>query len=113
MKENAIISAMTDGEWMVTSFIQNSTDITSQFSSYHFKYHNNFTVDAIENGTVVKSGTWQGDINNMSISANFSAAVSPLSFLNGTWHVDNNSWTFVVASQTGGGVSQTLRLEKL
>lgn len=113
IKENAIISAMTDGQWVVTSFIKNGDVITSDFSDYKFQYYSNKTVDAIKNGAVEKKGTWNGDPNAMTVSANFSNVTAPLSLINGTWHIDDNSWTFVVASQNSGTENLKMRLEKL
>ena len=112
-KENAIISAMTDGQWVITNFVNNGTVITSDFSAYKFQYYDNYTVDAIKNGIVENTGTWDGDPATMTITANFSNAVSPIDLINGGWHIDDNSWTYVVASQSSGGSTKTLRLEKL
>lgn len=103
---------MTDGQWVITNFKQSGNDITSNFDGYKFQYYSNETVDAIKNGVVEKKGTWKGDINNMSISAQFDNVSAPLTLINGNWHIDNNSWTFVVASQTSGTETKTLRLEK-
>jgi PBP1b-binding outer membrane lipoprotein LpoB len=113
MKENAVISAMTDGQWAITSFVKNGSVITSDFSGYKFQYYSDKTVDAIKNGTVEKKGTWDGDAGTMTISANFLNTVLPLSLINGSWHIDNNSWTFVVASQNSGTETRIMRLEKL
>ena len=112
MQEDAIINAMTDGEWKVTSFKIDDTFYTDDFANYTFKYYANKTVDAKLNGTVVMTGTWDGNGETMSTSANFAGATSPLSFINGSWHIDNNSWTWVVASQTGSQV-KVMRLDKL
>ena len=87
--------------------------ITSDFSAYKFQYYSNYTVDAIKNGIVENTGTWDGDPNTMTITANFTNASSPIDLINGGWHIDNNSWTFVVASQSSGGITKSLRLEKL
>ena len=111
--ENKIISAMTDGQWRVTSFSQNSTDLTADFSEYKFQYYSNKTVDAIRNGVVEKTGNWDGDVDAMTTWANFSNAVNPIVLLNGTWHIDNNSWTFVVLSQSNGVETKNMRLDKL
>jgi hypothetical protein len=113
MKENAVINAMTDGQWVITSFVNNGTVITSDFSGYKFQYHSNYTVDAIKNGTIEKTGTWDGDAATMTITANFPNATTPLSLIDGAWHIDDNSWTYVVASLNTAGGSRTLRLEKL
>ena len=113
VQENAIISAMTGGQWGITRFVQNGTDITTDFTGYKFQYYSNRTVDAIKNGTVEKTGTWDGDAATMTTWANFTNATAPLSLINGSWHIDNNSWTFVIATQTVGNTTKTMRLDKL
>jgi len=42
--EDLVIKAMTDGQWKITKFTQNGTDITSSFSTYKFQYYSNKTV---------------------------------------------------------------------
>ena len=111
--QDLVVKAMTDGEWRITHFTQNGADITSSFAGYKFKYYSNKTVDAINNGSVEKTGTWDGNATTMTTSANFVNAVAPLSLINGNWHIDNNSWTFVVATQTVGTETKTMRLDKL
>ena len=113
LKENAVISAMTDGQWIITSFVNNGTVITPDFSTYKFQFYSNQTVDAINNGVVEKTGTWDGNASAMTITANFSNSGASLTLINGIWHIDNNSWTFVVASQNSNNELRTLRLEKL
>ena len=110
--QDAIVKAMTEGQWEITNFTSNGTDMTANFSGYTFQYLENYTVNAIKNGTVEKTGTWQGDVNTMSISANFPNAVDPLLLLNGTWHITENSWTYVKATMTVGSEIRTLRLDK-
>jgi hypothetical protein len=113
LKENAVISAMTDGQWVITNFVDNGTVVTTDFSAYKFQFYSNQTVDAINNGVVEKTGTWDGDATAMTISANFQNSGATLALINGTWHIDNNSWTFVVASQNLNNDVKALRLEKL
>lgn len=113
LKENAVISAMTEGQWVIKSFVKNGTIITSDFDGYKFQFYSNNTVDAIKNNIVEKTGTWNGDVTTMTIAANFPNVLLPLSQINGNWHVDDNSWTFVVASQNSGSETKTMRLEKL
>lgn len=103
---------MTNGQWVITSFTDNGNNITSSFSSYKFQYYSNKTVDAIKNGTVEITGTWDGSATTMTTSANFPGATSPLDLINGTWHIDDNSWTYVAASQTNGSEIKTMRLDK-
>ncbi len=111
--EDIIVKAMTDGQWVVTSFVNNGTDVTTDFSSYKFQYYSNLTVEAIKNGSVEQTGNWAGDAPNMNISANFNTAANPLVLINGTWHITDNSWTYVVATLTVGTETRTLRLQKL
>ena len=112
IQQDLVIKAMTDGQWVITNFTQNNNNITSAFSPYKFKYYSNKTVDAINNGTVEKTGNWDGNATNLTTWADFPNANYPLTLINGTWHIDNNSWTFVVASQTIGAETKVMRLDK-
>ena len=111
--EDAILKAMTDGQWVITNFTSNGTDLTPDYTGYKFQYFKNYTVDAIKNGSVEKTGSWQGDASSMNISAQFPNAAAPLSLINGTWHITDNSWTYVKATMTIGSEVRTLRLDKL
>ncbi|MCX6316061.1 MAG: hypothetical protein NTW29_02120 [Bacteroidetes bacterium] len=113
VQEDLVIKAMTDGQWGITSFTQNGTDITASFSTYRFKYYSNKTVDAINNGTVEKTGNWDGDASTMTTYANFTSPAFPLSLINGSWKITRNSWTYVEATQTNGTETKTMRLDKM
>ena len=110
--EDLVIKAMTDGQWKITKFTQNGTDITTSFSGYKFQYYGNKTVDAILNGTTERTGNWDGNAYAMTTWAEFPAAPNPISLINGTWNITKNSWTYVEATQTNGGDTKTLRLDK-
>ena len=110
--EDLVIKAMTEGQWTITKFTQNSTDITTSFSGYKFQYHSNKTVDAILNGTTERTGSWDGNATAMTTSANFPGAPSPISLINGTWNITKNSWTYVEATQINGAETKTMRLDK-
>ncbi len=110
--EDMVVKAMTDGQWVVTRFTQNGTDITTDFSGYKFQYYKNKTVDAIKNGTVERSGTWDGNASAMTTWASFPGATNPLSLINGSWNITNSGWTYVEATQTIGTEVKTLRLDK-
>jgi hypothetical protein len=112
IQEDLVVKAMTDGQWVITSFTLNSTNITADFPTYKFKYYSNKTVDAIKNGTTEKTGSWDGNASAMTTWANFTSASYPLSLINGTWNIINNGWTFVVATQTNGSETKTMRLDK-
>lgn len=111
--EDMIIQAMTSGQWKITVFTHNGTDITASFADYRFQYYSNKTVDAIKNGTVEKTGNWDGNASTMTTWANFPNVTEPLLLINGSWKINNNSWTYVVASQTNGTETKSMRLEKL
>jgi len=110
--EDLVIKAMTDGQWKITKFTQNGTDITSGFSSYKFQYYSNKTVDAINSGVTERTGNWDGNASAMTTWANFPGAANPIALINGTWNITKNSWTYVEATQTNGSETKTLRLDK-
>jgi len=110
--EDLVIQAMTSGQWKITKFTQNGTDITSSFSNYKFQYYSNKTVDAILNGATERTGNWDGNATAMTTWANFPGAPNPISLINGTWNITNNGWTYVEATQTNGSEIKTLRLDK-
>jgi hypothetical protein len=112
IKEDLVIKAMTDGQWKITSFTNGGNDITADFSLYRFKYYSNKTVDAINNGTVEKTGNWDGNSANMTTWANFSGVIHPLILINGTWNITRNGWTYVEAYQTVGSETRIMRLDK-
>jgi hypothetical protein len=110
--QDLVVEAMTNGQWVMTRFTQNSVDITSGFSGYTFQYYSNKTVDAIKNGVKERTGNWDGNAANMTTWADFPGAPSPISLINGTWNITKNSWTYVEATQTNGTETKTLRLDK-
>lgn len=111
--EDLVIKAMTDGQWVMTKFTQNANDITSVFSGYKFQYYKNKTVDAIKNGSVERTGNWDGNAAAMTTWASFAGAPDPLALINGTWNITKSGWTYVEATQTNGSEVKTLRLDKL
>ena len=110
--QDAIMKVMTNGQWVITNFTSNSTDITTDFSGYSFQFFDDYTVKAMKNGTLENSGTFYGDVSMMTISSNFPNAVNPLLLLNGTWHITNTSDTYVIANMTVGTEVRTIRLDK-
>jgi hypothetical protein len=111
-KEDAVIKAMTEGQWKVTNYQKGNTDATSSFSGYSFQFYKNQTVDALKNSAVEKKGTWVGNGANFTIQATFTNATEPLILLNGTWRITNSTWTSVDAIQSVNGEQRVLRLNK-
>jgi hypothetical protein len=112
IQEDLVIMAMTSGQWKMTSFSLNGTDRTSDFAVYRFKYNSNYTVDAVRNGIVERSGTWNGSASTMTIMANFPSATTPIDLINGNWNITRNGWSYVEATQSINGDNKTLRLDK-
>jgi hypothetical protein len=110
--ENLVVQAMVNGQWKVTNFTKGAIDKTTDFGPYKFQFKTNFTVDAINNGTVEETGSWNADASAQTITSDFANAISPLALLNGTWKITNNSWTWVEANQTANGELLNLRLDK-
>lgn len=113
MAKDAVVNAMTTGFWKVTSFQNGSTNVTTDFSTYKFRFKENLTVDAINNSTVEKTGNWAADPGAKTITSTFTDANVTISLLNGTWQITNNDWTFVEANQMVNGELRKLRLDKL
>ena len=111
--KNAVIDAMTSGQWKVVNFKNDNSDVTSDFAAYKFQFKENLTVDAINNASLETTGTWTADGNARTISSTFNNANATITLLNGTWQITDNSWTYVVASQSVNGTIRLLRLEKL
>ncbi|HRA11460.1 MAG TPA: hypothetical protein PKX31_07295 [Chitinophagaceae bacterium] len=113
VQEDLVLKAMTDGQWQITNFINNGTTISADYANYKFQYFSNKTVNAIKNGTVEKTGTWDGNASTMTTSANFTGATYPLDLINGNWNITKNSWTYVEATQNIGVNTKFMRLDKL
>lgn len=111
-QEDLVVQAMVNGQWKVTSFVKGGVDVTSDFSPYKFQFKTDLTVDAINNGSVERTGSWTADANAHTITSNFTSVGDPLLLLNGTWTITNTTWTSVIANQTVSGELRGLRLDK-
>lgn len=111
-KEDAVIDAMTNGQWIVQEYLKGATSVKSSFAPYLFQFKKNETVDAINNGSVERTGTWQANSNAMTITSQFSNTGEPLSLLNGTWTIKSTTWTSVDAERTEGSELRKLKLIK-
>lgn len=109
-----LMQAVTTGQWKVTSFTRGGTETATDFTGYSFQFKDNYTVDAIRNGIVEKTGTWNatGDINAQTIHSNFPNPSYPLELINGSWNVITTTWTSVLANQTVNGEARVMKLEK-
>jgi len=106
-----ILDAMTDGRWLVDKFTEDTEDITASFSGYEFQFEDNGKVYAIT-GTEQQEGTWVGDVNAITIFSNFPGATAPLSSLNDTWKITNNTTKLVEAEPVNPNRKAYLKLVK-
>jgi hypothetical protein len=108
-KEQIVIAAVTNGRWVVTQFTSNGTDITTNFSAYEFQFYDSGTVDAFWS-TNKNTGTWSGDMNALTITANFQQANDTLQQLNEVWKITDSALDYVRA--TGANGTKLLYLKK-
>jgi hypothetical protein len=111
-KKEAAMSFITNGQWVVESYLINDLSITEQFTGYKFKFDENGTVTG-DNGTTIQSGTWTPDITDYSITSQFPGAGAPLDKLNGHWIIKDSGTTFVKADLTRPGGVMHLHLVKV
>ena len=90
---------------------EQDVDFTYEFQGYEFQFYENGRVDGI-NGNIVKTGTWKGDINNYTITANFDATAIPVSKLNNTWKITDSYINAVFAEATFGSSIHKMQLVK-
>ena len=106
-----ILSAMTDGRWLVDKFTEDTEDITASFSGYEFQFKADGKVYVIL-GAGQEEGTWVGDVNALTIFSNFPGAIAPLSSLNDTWKITNNTTKLVEAIPVNSTRKAYLKLVK-
>ena len=108
-----IIDAMTSGLWIVQVFKDNNEDITANFRDYEFQFRDNGKVYAIKTATAEQvTGTWEGNVNDLTIFSNFPGAGEPLLRLNDTWKIINNTMKLVEAQPFSTSRSAYLKLVK-
>ena len=110
-KKDVVVEAMTDGRWFVKEYKAAGLFVTAEFDGYEFQFFEDGKVQAFLNSAVT-NGSWTGDINALTITANFGGAPSPISRLNGIWKIMDNSWTYVKAYNVNGVDSNFLDLQK-
>lgn len=110
-KEQMAMEIITNGEWYVEQYLEDSTNITSDFLHYEFRFNENRTVTG-SRGTEVQAGTWQENISTISITAEFPTAPDPVKKLNGTWKIKDSAEDFVKAEMSTATGKNYLRLRK-
>ncbi|MBL0132570.1 MAG: hypothetical protein IPP79_00450 [Chitinophagaceae bacterium] len=110
-QQDLVVKAITDGIWMVDTYVEVSTDITTDFLNYDFKFNADGTVTGTRSG-VSSNGTWIGSAADYSITSNFPTAGAPLQKLNGYWKITDSYWDYVEAEMTVTGGKNILHLRK-
>lgn len=105
------LAIMTDGEWYVSGYLQNDSDITASFSGYLFKFDANNSVTAT-NGTLSATGQWSDNIAALTITTDFQGASTPLVNLNETWKI-TDSYSDSVAARSTDTISHTSNILQL
>ncbi|MBC7849146.1 MAG: hypothetical protein H7Y31_05400 [Chitinophagaceae bacterium] len=110
-KQDIIMTAITDGTWIVEQYFEETTNISSDFVDYDFKFNTDGSVTGTKQG-VTTNGTWAGDASNYSISSNFPSAVAPLQKMNGVWKITDSYLDYVEAEMTTSAGKNILHLRK-
>ena len=111
-QKKAVMSFITNGQWVVTSYLSDTVDVTLEFDGYKFKFKDDGTVTG-DNGSLSATGTWIGEVSDYSITSDFPYAGDPFQKLNGHWIIKDSGLTFVKAKMTVNGVVMQLHLTKV
>jgi hypothetical protein len=110
-EQKQIIKDVTNGQWYVSGYEQNDSNITASFSGYLFKFDENNTVTGILNTDSVQ-GEWLVDVNARTITSDFPSATYPLNQLNETWYI-SDSYTDSVSAKCTDTVNHTSNILQL
>jgi hypothetical protein len=110
-EQNALEAVITNGTWVVTRYLQNDSDITAAFSGYVFQFQSSGVVTGTKSGTA-SDGTWTGDINTHTITADFPTAGYPLNALSAVWTITDSYTDSVAAMTTVDSATNILNLRK-
>ena len=110
-QRKAVMSFITNGNWVVTSYLVDTAAITSQFDGYTFKFEESGKVTG-NNGLTTEIGTWVGEVSDYSITSEFPSSGDPLKKLNGHWVIKDSGLTFVKADLKTDSATMHLHLTK-
>ena len=110
-QRDLLIDAITNGEWEVKQYLEETVDVTAQFYGYSFQFEQNGAVHGKYFGNA-EHGTWQGDVNNYTITSQFPTASDPIKKLNGIWKLTDSYWDYVEAEMNTANGKNILHLIK-
>ena len=110
-KENYVLGVLTDGHWFLESYIENDIDVTYLFIDYEFQFYESGKLDAITASSTV-SGTWKGDVTNLTVTIDFPPSNSQLLRLNHVWQWVKSNVGLVFAEYVTPSQKISIRLRK-
>ncbi len=110
-KMNVLMDIITNGSWVITSYKEGNTEITSAFTGFEFFFLENEKVRAVKDLEEFL-GTWKGNVADYSIISDFSGAAFPLDKLNGKWIIKDSDYYYVKAVATINSTSNTVEMKK-
>jgi hypothetical protein len=111
IKENLILSYMTSGTWTLDFFTATNVSVLQEFEGYTFQFNRNGTVSAFKGNETV-TGTWFGNQDDISVTAEFPPGSGPLLRLNAKWFIYNQSLTSIQATAISNNFFYNIRLVK-
>lgn len=109
--QDMIMDAITNGEWIVEQYLEDSNNISNQFLNYSFKFYTDGTVTGIVSSTTI-NGTWVGNATDYTINSEFPSASDPIKKLNGLWKIKDSYWDYVKAEMVTSSGTNVLFLRK-
>lgn len=109
--QDMIMDAITNGEWIVEQYLEDSNNISNQFLNYSFKFYTDGTVTGIVSSTTT-NGTWVGNATDYTINSEFPSASDPIKKLNGLWKIKDSYWDYVKAEMVTSSGTNVLFLRK-
>ena len=83
-KEDYVLDVLTNGRWFLDNYTENYLDYTYDFMQYEFQFYENGKLDAIT-ATSVTSGTWVGNVDNLTVTVTFPVTHTELDRLTHVW----------------------------
>jgi len=110
LKEDYVVSVMTQGRWFLENYTEYGVDKTSDFQAYEFQFYKDSKLDAFST-SAVSTGTWTGDVNAVTLTVNFSSSAGVLNRLNYVWRFikSNVGLAFAETTTPNGLISIRLR----
>ncbi len=109
--QDLVMDAITHGEWIVEQYFEGSYNFSSQFIDYRFKFNEDGTLIGNTSSTST-NGTWNPNVSDYTITAEFPTAVDPLKKLNGLWKIKDSGWDYVKAEMQTTDGTRLLILRK-